>query len=495
MKAISNETLHVLLAEIVKDINSKVSVENLDNLVTEYLKAHPQEETDITETVLKIINDNIDSFPTISNYNFKIGAVTTVNPSQDASVSIKKDDSKKEIILNFGIPKGAAGANGKSAYEIAVQKGFTGNETQWLESLKGKDGVGKQGAPGVNGKSAYEVAVENGFKGTVAEWLESLKGKDGGGSTSDGSFTSTIAQDLLNLFMDAAYANDSVADKVHKYAVDTNLSIPATGITLSHSSLAIEDANELYQLVANVTPHFTTENVIWTSADENIATIKDGIITPVANGVTTISAAVGSFSANCEVDISAIVKKTVLRQNYDPNGEKFYNTSDWDATNDTFAFDFVLTAIDPQDQLIITYAPTSRPDNDIQNAINQWGRPEKGTMLYAPTGKDYNDHNTIELCVSQGMRSGRLHIPFNETRHYKVMANANGLCVNGIFYGDASTSTNPTAQTIASLGNSDFTRFICGSLEGTIRSYAHYNEISIHHKQYSVEQMCKLTTI
>ena len=30
-----------------------------------------------------------------------------------------------------------------------------------------------------DGKSAYEIAVENGFKGTITEWLESLNGKDG----------------------------------------------------------------------------------------------------------------------------------------------------------------------------------------------------------------------------------------------------------------------------------------------------------------------------
>lgn len=99
------------------------------------------------------------------------------------------------------------GGNGKSAFEIAVENGFVGTETEWLESLRGKDGAmgpqgeqgppgadgqpgknGEQGSPGVdgrdgldgtNGKSAFEIAVENGFVGTEAEWLESLKGKDG----------------------------------------------------------------------------------------------------------------------------------------------------------------------------------------------------------------------------------------------------------------------------------------------------------------------------
>mgnify|MGYP004719474307 CR=1 FL=1 len=102
------------------------------------------------------------------------------------------------------------GKDGKSAYEIAIEHGFVGTETEWLESLKGvdgKDGVngkdgcdgrngvdglpgkdGKDGADGLpgrdgingsDGKSAYIIAVEHGFSGTENEWLQSLKGADG----------------------------------------------------------------------------------------------------------------------------------------------------------------------------------------------------------------------------------------------------------------------------------------------------------------------------
>lgn len=42
--------------------------------------------------------------------------------------------------------KGDAGADGKSAYEVAVANGYTGTQAQWLASLKGADGVpGKDG--------------------------------------------------------------------------------------------------------------------------------------------------------------------------------------------------------------------------------------------------------------------------------------------------------------------------------------------------------------
>ena len=38
--------------------------------------------------------------------------------------------------------------------------------------------AGEPGKDGANGKSAYEIAVENGFRGTESEWIASLKGQD-----------------------------------------------------------------------------------------------------------------------------------------------------------------------------------------------------------------------------------------------------------------------------------------------------------------------------
>lgn len=55
-----------------------------------------------------------------------------------------------------------------------------------LPGRDGRDGTpGKDGENGRDGKSAYEVAVDNGFVGTEQEWLESLKGRDGVSGTSE----------------------------------------------------------------------------------------------------------------------------------------------------------------------------------------------------------------------------------------------------------------------------------------------------------------------
>ena len=93
------------------------------------------------------------------------------------SVSSETDD---EYILEirtaaetFHTPnlKGQEGAAGMTAYELAVENGYDGTETEWLAFLKGE--------PGDGGRSAYEAAVDGGFTGTEAEWLASLKGEPG----------------------------------------------------------------------------------------------------------------------------------------------------------------------------------------------------------------------------------------------------------------------------------------------------------------------------
>ena len=99
---------------------------------------------------------------------------------------------------------GTDGENGKSAYAIAVENGFEGDESAWLASLKGADGKdGVDGTDGAAGKSAYATAVENGFEGNEAAWLASLKvadGKDGVDGTDGAAGKSAYATAVENGF-------------------------------------------------------------------------------------------------------------------------------------------------------------------------------------------------------------------------------------------------------------------------------------------------------
>lgn len=136
------------------------------------------------------------------------GESCNVPPTPDLYAQLLAEMKKLLSEVQNG-SNGTNGENGLSAYELAVQEGFTGSLADWLDSLKGtngKDGTdgvdGKDGVDGVNGKdgadgrdgkdgvdgkdglSAYEIALKNGFTGTESEWLESLKGKDGADGTS-----------------------------------------------------------------------------------------------------------------------------------------------------------------------------------------------------------------------------------------------------------------------------------------------------------------------
>jgi hypothetical protein len=87
-------------------------------------------------------------------------------------------------------PQGAPGNDGSSAYQVAVQNGFQGSETQWLASLQGTAGTnGTNGMDGSDGASAYQIAVQNGFQGSETQWLASLQGAAGtnGSNGMDGS--------------------------------------------------------------------------------------------------------------------------------------------------------------------------------------------------------------------------------------------------------------------------------------------------------------------
>ena len=111
--------------------------------------------------------------------------ITCILINNDEEVAIGKDGkSAYQLALDNGYTGslsewlesliGDNGQNGKSAYELAVEKGYKGSKEEWLDSL-----IGKPGINGQNGKSAYELAVENGFKGTLTDWLLSLTGQIG----------------------------------------------------------------------------------------------------------------------------------------------------------------------------------------------------------------------------------------------------------------------------------------------------------------------------
>ena len=100
-------------------------------------------------------------------------------------ITIVDADGETSATLHNGA-NGEKGSDGKSAYQIAVEQGYQGSESDWLSSLKGDKGEkgntgakGNPGQDGAEGKSAYAIAVEHGYEDSEEKWLLSLKGEKG----------------------------------------------------------------------------------------------------------------------------------------------------------------------------------------------------------------------------------------------------------------------------------------------------------------------------
>ncbi len=78
-----------------------------------------------------------------------------------------------------------------------------------------------------------------------------------------------------------------------------------TDITLGRESLILK-VGETATLTATVLPEAAADvAVTWSSSDENVATVEDGVVTASAKGEATITASVGELSASCKVTVTA----------------------------------------------------------------------------------------------------------------------------------------------------------------------------------------------
>ena len=107
----------------------------------------------------------------IRSSGFVADGDTPIPPTPDLYTQLLKKLS--------GMQTGANGKDGRSAYEIAIENGFVGTVAEWLESLKGRDGIdGKDGLPGKDGKDGADgLPGKDGTNGK--DGRDGIDGKDG----------------------------------------------------------------------------------------------------------------------------------------------------------------------------------------------------------------------------------------------------------------------------------------------------------------------------
>ena len=114
----------------------------------------------------------------------------------------------------------------------------------------------------------------------------------------------TVATSTFTVTATNAYGSDSRELSIKISPPDT---VSVTGVTLDKDSLTLTEGNTA-QLTATVKPdNATNKNVTWTSSDETVATVTDGLVTALKEGTATITVTTedGSKTATCAVTVTA----------------------------------------------------------------------------------------------------------------------------------------------------------------------------------------------
>ena len=85
--------------------------------------------------------------------------------------------------------------------------------------------------------------------------------------------------------------------------VELEEEVPCTAIELSKSTSSLTQIGGTDTITATVTPADTTDAVVWSTSDANVATVAGGVITATGCGTATITATCGNYSDTCSVTV------------------------------------------------------------------------------------------------------------------------------------------------------------------------------------------------
>lgn len=116
-------------------------------------------------------------------------------------------------------------------------------------------------------------------------------------------------------------ANVGEAQASCQVTVTAQSDVPVNSVTLDKNALEMQ-IGEQEQLTATVEPDNATDpTVTWSSSDNTIATVDNGLVTAIASGTATITAQAGDQKATCEVSVLAPSAPKI--------GDYFYSDGTW----------------------------------------------------------------------------------------------------------------------------------------------------------------------
>ena len=184
--------------------------------------------------------------------------------------------------------------------------------------------------------------------------------------------------------------------------------VVATGIKLNKENATLAQFTK-ETLTATLTPEGATSDVVWTSSDETVAKVSNGVVSAMGVGTADITATAGSVSAKCAVTVTAATKMTCAAANAADdkasivlndvtvayvNGSYVYVK---DATGYALIYKYGtgLKAGDVLKDVVGTMSiyrtlPEIVPSSDFAWTVTEGTAPEFDVLATAPTAADVN---------------------------------------------------------------------------------------------------------
>ena len=245
--------------------------------------------------------------------NVASGTLTVTGPGTLVVTGAKGNDGGRDDDEDYGFNGGQGGA--AISGNITVQDGVT------VTATGGKGGNGGnafiQGGNGGNGGVAFAGILT--YKGGTVTATGGTGGS--GGKAADyapgGSAANAFANSVNFVSSDYILTDGSNAitatQVTSKKKVVISPKVAVNSVTLAPTSATLTlGETETVTLIPTVLPDDATDkSVTWSSSNEAVATVADGVVTAVAPGTATITATATNGTADTSDDFSATCEVTV----------------------------------------------------------------------------------------------------------------------------------------------------------------------------------------
>lgn len=202
----------------------------------------------------------------------------------------------------------------------------------------------------------------------------------------------------------------------HKIETVILETIPCTGIALDKQTKNLTTLAP-FTLTATPVPETTTDTVVWSSSDNTVATVVNGVVTPLKLGEVAITATCGNYSAVCAVTINNVVPDYVAVCGYDPKKRSSQTMATY---TDKKTSDSTSVYIIAKNQASGLYPIESKPDVSTD--------PYRFVPILIPTGA-----NKIKVSCTLGNFYTRT-LYFDSTKQ-ETLENVGAWCVQGVSSG------------------------------------------------------------